>query len=233
MKFLKKYKQIIIFVVFLLVFILAVVLYVIPSIIFIKDTRQEIKSTSLKNEALIQKIQALNSFSKEVLDQRYQLASNALLQTKNPYQVFDSFDKILNQINSRDVALGEIKFSSGEIKQNTDLKTNDNLLFQTKISGNYDSVFDFIDKLESSYPLMTVKSIGGKLTDDKQVNFGLNMTLFVYPEITFIPSLETPIPGFSPSEDLFFQNLMLSSASINLKEADLSPVKSIREDPFR
>lgn len=233
MKIIKQYKQVIIFVVFLLVFILAGVFYVFPTILLIKDSREEIKTISLKNDALTQKIQTLNSFSKEILDQRYFLVNQALLQSKNPYQVFDSFDKIMSRIDSKNVVLGEIQFSSGEIKKKENLKANDNLMFETNISGNYDTVLDFIDKLENGYPLMTVKSIDGKLTGDKQVDFGLNITLFVYPEIAFIPSIATPVSGFLSSEDLFFQNLMSSSVSLSLKEEDLSPVKSIREDPFQ
>lgn len=233
MKIIKQYKQVIIFVVFLLVFILAGVFYVFPTILLIKDSREEIKTISLKNDALTQKIQILNSFSKEILDQRYFLVNQALLQSKNPYQVFDSFDKIMSRIDSKNVVLGEIQFSPGEIKKNENLKANDNLMFETNISGNYDTVLDFIDKLENGYPLMTVKSIDGKLTDDKQVDFGLNITLFVYPEIAFIPSLETPVSGFLPNEDSFFENLATSSSSGVLQEDVLIPVKSIREDPFQ
>lgn len=232
MKIIKKYKQIIVFVIFTLIFILSGIFYAIPSIISINNAQHEIEEISLKNRVLIQKIQTLNSLSKDILSERYAFVNGALLQTKNPYQVFNSFDKILNKINSKDVSLGEIKFSSGEIKKNSDLKVNDNLMFKTSISGNFDTVLDFIEKLENDYPLMTLKSIDGKLKEDRQVNFELNITLFVYPEIAFIPSLETPIAGFLQSENLFFQNLVSTSSGI-LKEEILPPVKSVREDPFR
>lgn len=232
MKYYKKYKWEIILAFFVLIFLGAGIFYIIPTILSIKQSSEKIASVSLKNEGLVKKIQALDSFSKSDLEEKYQLANNALLSTKNPYKVFNSFDSILGQVDAKDLIMGEIKFSPGEVKNNVGINPNDNLSFATTLAGNYDVVTDFINKLESNYPLMDVKSIDGKITDKSQSDFKMTFSLFVYPEITFIPSLETPISGFSQKENDLF-NQLISTVSGALNDNNLKPVTSGREDPFR
>jgi hypothetical protein len=226
-----RYQWFIIFGLSLGFFLLLVVVFVVPTFFSIKDKKEKTDILLLKNEIFRNKLTVLNDFVLSDLEEKYELTNVGILPNKNPNLVLAVFDDLLSKVDSGNIDLGNISYSPGEIKE---AQTKmDNLLFSQSIKGKKENLNDFVNLIEKSFPLMTIRTIQGKYGADVAMTMGF--TLYIYPEIKQIPSVDTPVAFFSEKELKVFDEIIPFANIFNsTSEATTSAVieKSGKTNPF-
>lgn len=228
-KELKQYKWMIIFGFSIFFFAATIIFFVVPTLIDIKNKKEQTDILSKKNEVLFSKITQLDSFSMSDLEEKYQLVNIGLLQNKDPYKIFSLFDNVLTKVDPKNITLGKFGFQAGEIKDEKTAAKLTDLVFSQDIEGKMENVSEFVKTIEEGFPLMTVKTLSGQMGENLNVKF--DFLLHVYPETTQIPSLETPITGFSAGDSKVFDGIS-PYLTIYEKSGSTSPQKSGKVDPF-
>lgn len=209
-----------------------ILFFIVPNIQLILDKKQETERIKQKNEVLTAKLEALGKLDTPDLEEKYKLLASTILKDKNPYLVFTAIDNFLNEVSDKDVAVGKLEFAPGEVKdEKTKLKETNNLSLDLPLQGKFQTILELARLIENGYPLMSLSGVTGIFNDNSQADLKLKVTIYVVPEITQIPSLETPIVGFSESEKRFFDDLIRLAAA-GSKE-NYIPQKFDRKDIFQ
>jgi hypothetical protein len=210
-------------------FLLLLFAYVVPMLFEVTNKKEQTDVLLLKNQTLRTKIQTLDSFVLADLEEKYQFASVGILQNKNPSLVLLMFDNLLSKIDPKNIDLGSISYSPGEVKEKQ-LMTDD-LLFSQSVKGQTEKVNEFVNLIEKSFPIVSVRSIEGQYTGNLAMI--MNFTLHIYPEVKQIPSIETPLSAFSPTELKLFDEIMpFASIFSSGKEGASTVQKSGKTNPF-
>lgn len=231
MKILKKYQWEIILATVVLIVICELIFFILPTTTAIFTVREEINVVRQKNDKLTQKLQSLNSLDLPDFERSYRLVNLVLLKDKKPASIFLSFDNILAKSDAIDVSLGSISFAPGEMKNTraAGKKTEGDLVFDLPVKGKYESVFKFITAAEKSYPLISIKSLSGEIGDAADIK--LNLTLYIYPEINALPSLETAISPLSNADRSLIDEIEGTSSSF-LEDVSVPAQKFNRTNLF-
>jgi hypothetical protein len=215
-------------------FLLVILAFVLPTIFDIKNKIDQTDAMNAKNQILQTKIQVLDSLVLNDLQDKYKLVNIGLLQNRDPFYVLSMFDNFTSKIDQKNIDLGNISYSVGEIKEKQ-TKTDD-LVFSQSVSGKIDSVNDFVNLVEKSFPLMSVKSVSGQYDGNSPMM--INFSLYIYPEVKQIPSIDSPLTAFSSTElKLFdeispFASVFANSASEEATDSASVVTKSGKTNPF-
>lgn len=230
-KIIGKYKPQITFGAVTVLAVLVCALYIVPAIQTIWEQWEQIDEVTKKNEVLSKKINLLAQTELSGLENKYQLVNGILLKDKNPYRIFSIFDDAISKIDAKNLSLGKIDFSPGEMKKTSVKKTAaGNVMFDVLIKGKYETFLELVKQIETNYPLMSVSATSGKLPD-AEAELNANFVVYVVPEIEFIPSLETPLTEFSQEDaSIFDKATLLQKAPAS--EVPFIPQKFNREDIF-
>jgi len=224
----KKYIWVISFSVVTLISLIILIFFALPNFLDAKDKNEQASTISLKNQALLAKLLTLNTYSLSDLEEKYQLSNIGLMPSKDAYRIFSFFENALSQIGENKLKFGSLQFEVGEVKAKQNAKSDD-LVLSLDVRGEATATGELIKMIETSYPLMTVKSIDAKFKDPAAVSIAL--LVHIFPEVSQIPSLETQIGNFSNSELKLFEAIAPIS-SIFQSENDLKFAPSGRTDPF-
>jgi hypothetical protein len=221
MEAINKYKSQIIFAGSAIISVCVLIFYIIPQVQSIYEEVSRLDTENKKNEILAKKVDFLGQLETTEIEEKYRLTTQALLKDKNPYKIFGLIDNALSKITAQDINLGMIQFMPGEMKGGKTNKTS-NLMFDVPVTGKYDAFLELVKQIESSYPLVSVMGVSGKISDaaaDLKVSF----TMYIAPEPEYIPSLETPLVDFTAQEISFFDNISLFAPEV--PEAPAAPQK--------
>ncbi len=231
-KYFDKYKSEIILGCVVMLTLGIVLFFIVPNIQLILDEKRETETIKQKNEVLATKLEALGKLETPDLEEKYKLLARVVLKDKNPYLVFTAIDNFLAGISDKDIAIGKLEFSPGEVKdEKAKLKDTQNLNLDFPIQGKFQTILELVRLIESEYPLMSLSGITGAFNDNSQADLKLKVLIYVVPEATQIPSLETPIIGFSDSEKTLFDDLMRLAATEG--EKSYVPQRFDRKDIFQ
>jgi len=169
---------------FVLVSILAVILPQTQSLIENNRKLNQEKQVLIKAEKKLNQVEELNQ---EDLESKMTLALAALPDHKPYYEVLSTLQTLAKnsqvQLGSFDLNPGSLSTPSAKAN---DKKQNENLVYlQTEITakGNLEQVTSFIDSVQKSLPLITVKSITITESDDKTITLGILIVMSHAPEM--------------------------------------------------
>lgn len=202
----------------------------------VKDIFSQQKTVSLEKEELAritQKLAALEGLNEYELSAKTERILAALPTEKDPARLMMTIRYLAD---SAGVSLTAISVNPGEISADSSRPKGEKegsvpfLVFQVEVSGPEEAAREFLDKIQSTAPLMRIEEVvissTGMVTLAK-----LELKAFYLPLPQTLGSVEEPLSKISPEEDKVYESL----AKLEIVSAEVSsftPVATGRENPF-
>lgn len=195
-----RYKGLIIpfFVIF--ISLLLFIKFIIPQIQGLLAARQEIKAANDKLSVMKNNFNILNSLDDAMLENQFQVVSNALPSTKD-------FNGILNALSiasaKTGASLGSFSFKVGDLSAIKDSAGKHLFLkLSLNVNGDINTVNNFINTLNNTLPLSEVTSV-----EMESKNSTLTITFYYKPLPPIIYSDDLPIAVISKNDSVLINKL--------------------------
>jgi len=217
--------------IFFLVLVLAF-LVLIPRIKIILQLKVKAKATEERLVRLTAKISDLEGLDAVGLAEKRDLVLKAIPRSKEVMNVVNLIsglaDKTQIKVESIQVSPGEISTESGEMKKLEEVET---LPFHVVVEGENEKIFEFLELLEKSLPLIFVNSFKfGKTAGVSRAEIALESYSSFLPKT--LGKIDSPLVKIDDEEEKIFKILGdFESYSANFVFSPSSPSEE-RENPF-
>lgn len=207
----------------------------IPKFRSLAEINSQIVQNREKLNKLLTKLADLEGVDAANLKERADFALEIVPAFKNPTKIFGIISTIAGEsqvyLSSLQLSPGELSTVSAEKTSKSDIET---IPIQVLVEGTKERIFNFVDLLEKSIPLMSVKTF--KISEYGQSARGEIVVISYFsPLPKTLGKIDTPVSKISEEEEKVlsqlenFKRIELFSLEENI---DSSPASLRRIDPF-
>jgi len=185
-----------------------------PKIFEILEIQKKINKERKMLADLTQKAATLEGLDEIELTEKTEVLLKALPPEKDVANILLTF-KVLG--SQAEITLQGIQVDSGDT-------------FSLKIEGGTEKIIRFMERIETSYPLMKLEEIAVSSREGSSTQATAKVQAFFLPLPQALGSVESPLSLVTPQEEKIYQDLLRFTPV--LTEEDMQTIQSGKENPF-